>query len=145
LDLFVPEFNKECNRISGRDAPEFVASETMKHLFTTMLRYSLLVALTGGLFLLVCGRQLLAIISQPAYTSAAPILPFLALAPLFYLLWSIFNRIMLARSNTRVIGLATLTMALVNVGLNILLIPRFGEIGGAVALTLTVALLAALT
>ena len=42
LDLFAREFNKECNRISGRDVPEFVASETMKLLFTIMLRYSLL-------------------------------------------------------------------------------------------------------
>jgi O-antigen/teichoic acid export membrane protein len=145
VDLFVPEFNKECNRASGRDVPEFVASETMKLLFTIMLRYSLLLALTGGLFLLLCGRQLLAIISQPAYSSAAQIIPFLALVPLFYLLWSLFNRILLARNSTRVIGLATLAITAVNVGLNILLIPRFGEIGCALALTISLALLALFT
>ena len=144
-DLFVPEFNKEHNRVSGRDATEFAPSETLKLLFTIMLRYTLLLALTGGLFLLICGRQLLAIISQPEYMSAAQIVPFLALVPLFYLLWNLFNRILLARSNTRVIGLATLAVAVVNVSLNLLLIPKFGEIGCALAFTISLALLALFT
>jgi O-antigen/teichoic acid export membrane protein len=60
-------------------------------------------------------------------------------------LWSLFNRILLAQSNTRVIGLATLVIALVNVGLNILLIPQFGEVGCALAFTTSVALLALFT
>ena len=145
LDLFVPEFNKEFNRASGRDVPEFVASERMQQLFTIMLRYSLLLALTGGFFLLLCGRQLLAIISQPEYSSAAQIVPFLAPVPLLYLLWSLFNRILLARSNTRIIGLTTLAIGAVNVGLNVVLIPRFGEIGCALALTISLALLAFFT
>jgi len=145
LDLFVPEFNKECNRLASRDGRELGVSETLKMLFTTMLRYSLLVALTGGFFLLLCGRQLIAIISRPEYSSAARIVPFLALVPLFYLLWSLFNRILLARSNTRVIGLATLAITAVNVGLNILLIPLFGEIGCALALTISLVLLALFT
>ena len=145
LDLFAPAFNKECNRVSGLDVPGFVASETMKLLFTSMLRYSLLLALTGGLFLLFCGRQLLGIISQPEYSSAAQIVPFLALVPLFYLLWRAFNRILLARGDTRFIGLATLAIAAVNVGLNILLIPRFGEIGCALSLSISLALLALIT
>jgi O-antigen/teichoic acid export membrane protein len=145
LDLFVPEFNKEFNRASDRDVPEFVASERMQLLFTIMLRYSLLLALTGGLFLLLCGRQLLEIISQPEYSSAVQIVPFLAPVPLFYLLWNLFNRILLARSNTRVIGLATLAIGAVNVGLNVVLIPRFGEIGCALALTISLALLAFFT
>jgi O-antigen/teichoic acid export membrane protein len=110
-----------------------------------MLRYSLLLALTGGLFLLLCGRQLVAIVSRPEYSGAAHVIPFLAPVPLFYLLWSVFNRILLARNNTRVIGLATLSVAALNVGLNILLIPRFGEIGCALALTISLALLALFT
>jgi O-antigen/teichoic acid export membrane protein len=145
LDLFLPEFNKEFNGASGRDVPEFIASERIQLLFTIMLRYSLLLALTGGLFLLLCGRQLLAIISQPDYSRAAQIVPFLASVPLFYLLWSLFNRILLARSNTHVIGLATLAIGAVNVGLNAVLIPRFGEIGCALALTISFALLAFFT
>ena len=142
LDFFVPEFNKEFNRVADRDVPKFVASETMKRLFTVMLRYSLVLALTGGLFLLLCGRQLVAIVSRPEYSGAAQVIPFLAPVPLLYLLWSLFNRILLARSNTRVIGLATLSVAALNVGLNILLIPRFGEIGCALALSISLALLA---
>jgi O-antigen/teichoic acid export membrane protein len=145
LDLFIPEFNKECNRIAAREGPKVRASETLKLLCTTMLRYSLLIALTGGLFLLLCSRQLIAIVSQPAYSSAAQILPFLALVPLFYLLWSLFNRILMAQSNTRVIGMATLVITVVNVGLNIVLIPYLGEIGCALAFTISLVLLALFT
>ena len=117
----------------------------MKRLFTIMLRYSLLLALTGGLFLLLCGRPLVMIVSRPEYSDAARIIPFLAAVPLFYLLWSLFNRILLARGDTRVIGLTTLSVATLNIGLNILLIPRFGAIGCACALTLSLALLALFT
>jgi O-antigen/teichoic acid export membrane protein len=145
LDLFVPEFNKECNRVADGKGPKGPASEALKALCTAMLRYSLLIASTGGLFLLLCGRQLIAIVSQPAYGSAAQIVPFLALVPLFYLLWILFNRILMAQSSTRVIGIATLVITAVNVGLNIVLIPYLGEIGCALAFTISLALLALFT
>jgi O-antigen/teichoic acid export membrane protein len=145
LDLFVPEFNKACNRLSSGDALEATGSDAPRVLFTTMLRYLLLLALTGGLFLLLCGRQLVAIISQREYGGAAQIIPFLALVPLFYLLWTLFNRILLARGDTRVIGMATLAVTAIDVGLNVLLIPRLGEIGCALALTTSLSLLALFT
>jgi len=51
----------------------------------------------------------------------------------------------LARNDTHVVGIATLAITSVNVGLDIVLIPQFGEIGCAVAFTISVVLLALCT
>ena len=142
LDLFVPEFNKARNQIASRNVRDVAASQPLRSLFTTMLRYCLILALTGGLFVAICGRQLLALISGDKYQDAAHIIPFLTLVPLFFLLWGVFNRILLAMDKTRVIGGVTLTVAMVNLGMNLLFVPRWGEIGCALAVTTSLAFLA---
>lgn len=145
LDLFVPHFNKECNRISDGDLLERAPPPALQRILTTMLRYSLLLALTGGLFLTFCARELVAIVSTAQYAGAARIVPFLAVVPLLYLLWSLFNRILLAGHRTRFIGLVTLIVTFVNIVLNVVLIPHLGEIGCALAFAATLVLLAAAT
>jgi O-antigen/teichoic acid export membrane protein len=110
-----------------------------------MLRYCLILALTGGLFIAIAGRQLLALLSGDKYLDAARIVPFLTFVPLFFLLWVVFNRILLAMDKTRVIGGVALAVGVANIGLNLLLVPRLGEIGCALAITTSLAVLAVFT
>lgn len=65
--------------------------------------------------------------------------------PLFFLLWVVFNRILLAMDKTRVIGGVTLVVGVANIGLNLLLVPRLGEIGCALAITTSLGILAVFT
>jgi O-antigen/teichoic acid export membrane protein len=145
LDLFVPEFNKARNQIPGGDLKTLAAAPPLRSLFTTMLRYCLVLALTGGLFIAIAGRQLLKLLSGDKYQDAAHIVPFLTLVPLFFLLWVVFNRILLAMDKTRVIGGVTLVVGVANIGLNLVLVPRLGEIGCALAITTSLGILAVFT
>jgi O-antigen/teichoic acid export membrane protein len=146
LDLFVPEFNKIRNRLpAATTLRDLAAHEPLRGLFTAMLRYTLIIALCGGLFILICGRQLLMLLSGDKYLDVAYVMPSLTLVPLFFLLWVVFNRILLAADKTRLIGGVTLAVAVMNLGLNLLLVPSLGEIGSALSLTTSLAALSAFT
>ncbi len=145
LDLFVPEFNKIRNRLPATTLRDLAAHEPLRGLFTAMLRYTLIIAVCGGLFILICGRQLLMLISGDKYLDVAYVMPSLTLVPLFFLLWVVFNRILLAADKTRLIGGVTLAVAVMNLGLNLLLVPSLGEIGSALSLTTSLAALSVFT
>ena len=88
---------------------------------------------------------ILSLLSGPKFHDAAFIIPWLAPVPLFFLLWAAFNRILLAMERSRLIGGLTLAAALLNLVLNILLVPHFQERGSALAMVLTMACLMTVT
>ncbi len=145
LDLFIPGFNQIRNSIASADLSELAAHGPLRSRWTTMLRYSLLLAIGGGLFLALCGPQLLGIISSAKYQDAAPILPYLTLVPLFFLVWTVLNKILMALDQTRFVGGVTLAVAVLNLALNALLVPRLGERGSALALTASLGLMTLIT
>jgi O-antigen/teichoic acid export membrane protein len=142
-DLFIPVLNRERNRLDTFDLETLLRSERLRTLFTAMLKYGLLIVLPGGLFLLFCRAQLLAILSGVKFRDAAFILPFLAPMPLVFLLGMLCNQVQLLLNRSVVVGAVSLLAAALNLGLNLLLVPRYGEVGAAVALTLSLALIAA--
>lgn len=128
-------------------APFFFRSETEQKQSPAMLRFATyFVTVMSGLCLAAAlgARPALRLLTPPAYWGAEPVavwlaLGFLSLAP--YYVWA--NTIMYSK---RVAGfpIITLVAGLVNVGLNLWLIPRWGIMAAAVNTVIGYAVLAGL-
>jgi O-antigen/teichoic acid export membrane protein len=145
LDILVPEFNKVRNRVAGVSLEEIVAVPRLRSLFTLMIRYAFLLSIVGGAALALLGPQILNVLSGPAFRDAAFILPWTAPAPFFFLVSVVFTRTLIAMERGKLVGFLTLSAAALNVGLNILFVPRWAERGAALATCLSLALLAVFT
>lgn len=92
---------------------------------------------SAGALLLLAGisllsRELLLVLATPAYAPAALVVPFLALATLLSSMYIFAPGLNLAR-RTGVVAVINVVGALINFGLNLLLIPRLGLIGASLA------------
>src|SRR5258708_3683363 len=87
---------------------------------------------------------LLDILYPPAYHSAAPVIPIIAVSTMFYGIYNIFTIGIFVQRKPWFILVFTSLAALVNVGLNIILIPFYGSMGAAASTLLAYALLASI-
>jgi O-antigen/teichoic acid export membrane protein len=113
-----------------------------KQTFSGMTTYTLAVLVLLAAGLAGTSADLLRLMTPPAYHGAARIIPWIAIGATLqgvYLLTSIGLNI---TKHTEYYPVATATAALVNVGANVLLIPRFGILGPAYANVLSYAVLA---
>jgi O-antigen/teichoic acid export membrane protein len=78
----------------------------------------------------------------PAYHSAAPIIPLIASSIMLYGVYNIFTVGVSIQRKTWLAVIFTTLAALVNVGLNIVLIPRYGSMGAAESTLVAYAVLA---
>ena len=95
----------------------------------TTYAFAVLVLLTAGLAAI--GRDLLALVVGPAYAAGGPVIAWTAVGVLLqgvYLLTSIGLNI---TKHTQYYPVSTIAGAACNIGLNLLLIPRFGIVGAA--------------
>lgn len=76
---------------------------------------------------------LVTLLFGPAYQAAGPMLSILVWAGLFTSLGVARSSFLMAKNWTRLHSLTVLVGSLVNIGLNLLLIPRFGGVGAAIA------------
>lgn len=97
---------------------------------------------TAGLALVALGVLLL--FFPPAYLVALPVIPLVAISIMFYGLYSYFIIGISLRRKTWLAVVLTTLAALLNVGLNLWLIPRAGSLGAALATLLAYAVLALL-
>jgi len=115
------------------------------HVFRIMFRwYSLfLLFATGGL--LLASTAVLYFMFPPSYFSAAPVMPIVAVSIVFYgLYWMLTVGASLERKNW-ILLLISVVSALLNVGANFVLIPRYGSMGAAVSTLIAYAVLALVT
>jgi O-antigen/teichoic acid export membrane protein len=91
------------------------------------------------------GSGIITLCFPAAYQSAIALIPVIAVAFVFYGLHLFFSLGMALRGRMRLLFLLTLCAGLVNIGLNIYLIPRYGAMGAAWASLLAYTLLALLT
>ncbi|MFH0882960.1 MAG: oligosaccharide flippase family protein [bacterium] len=101
-----------------------------------------LVAMTTGLALpmYLFMPEALHLLTPPSYHGAAGPFPLLLLGFLFNALYTIpANVLTLGAGNSRIIGVSTITAAVLNVGLNLLLVPKFGVMGAALTHAITYA------
>ena len=87
----------------------------------------------GTLLLILAARPLLALIVGPHFVAAFGLLPWVGGSLCIGVLFSAFINVLFLRKTTRIIPVLTLTSVLLNVLLNMLLVPRFGVTGAIVA------------
>jgi len=101
--------------------------------FRVVFRWFSIVLLLAAFALSLVALGVLDLLFPPAYHSAAPVIPIIALSVMFYGIYGIFTiGISVRRKNWLAIIMTSLSAA-VNVGANLILIPLYGSLGAAVS------------
>ena len=90
-------------------------------------------ALAGATAITIFARPMLVVLAQPKYYAAEKVIGLLVLATVAYGAFLVANIGLLITKKTTLTSLAIAVGALLNIGLNFMLIPRFGMMGAAVA------------
>jgi O-antigen/teichoic acid export membrane protein len=104
-----------------------------KDTYSAVLTYFTLVAMAVALVLSVLSRQVLEIMAAPAFYGAYQVIPLIAVSYVLYGGYIILAIGITLERKTKYIALIVGIGAVVNMGLNYLLIPRYGMMGAAVA------------
>lgn len=110
---------------TDKKAAGFLVSRTLE----ILLAAALLLLVTVSIF----ARPIVLILSDAAYLQAVSVLPLLAGAAALIYLNSLFGQILIAADRRKILIAASLVLVLFNIGLNLILIPRFGFIGAGIA------------
>lgn len=134
LDLTIPHLYAAANRraeggAAGRREPD----GEMRRLFSLMLRHVTGLGAVLGLGLAFFRKDVFAIIAGPEFRDAAALMPWAAGVPLAFLLATVASRALLAQNRSRLVGGATLGAALLNLAVDMAVVPRWGAPGAAVA------------
>jgi len=89
------------------------------------------VSFAVGLLLILFGREIVLVMGGERYAGAATVVPVIVLAYALQALYFVTVTPIFYAQQTRLLAPLTVSAAALNVGLNILLIPRFGMIGAA--------------
>lgn len=106
--------------------------------------YAFTAIVGAGMIVAVFGRDAILLLSPPTYHAAAGIAPWIAGGFVLQGAYLILSRGSFYVLSTARIPVLTATAALVNVGLNIAFVPRFGIVAAAVNMVVSYAVLAAL-
>lgn len=140
LDLTIPALYAACNRQVRTE--QAGPSEDMRRVFGIMVRHVWGISLPAGVALCFFHRDIYGIVSGPAFRDASVLLPWMAFIPLAFLTVTVVSRALLAMDRSRLVGGATLTVAVMNLGLDLVVVPRWGAIGAAMATLFSMVLLA---
>lgn len=91
----------------------------------------------GAAFGLILFRGVIVYLLGAKYRSAASILPFLTLMPIFSIMFEITNQGIKFKKKNRYLNYASAVAILFNVAGNTLLVPKFGGVGAAIATGIT--------
>lgn len=105
--------------------------ETAPQQFARILTYYVLVLGFLGLGLSLLARELLVIMTTPEFHGAAAVVPLVAVSYIFYGVRYMTNTALPTRDKMKYVPLIIILAALVNLGLNLLLIPPYGMLGAA--------------
>src|SRR6266852_8542819 len=110
--------------------------------FQLVFRWFSIVLLFAAFAFSLISKGILDILFPPAYHSSAPIIPMIALSIMFYGVYNIFSVGVGVRRKTWLTAIFMTLAALVNVGMNIILIPLYGSMGAALSTLVAYAFLA---
>ncbi len=113
--------------------------------FRLVFRWISIVLLFAAFAFSLVSIVMLDLLFPPAYHSAAPVIPIVATSIMFYGVYNVFAVGVGVRRKTWFTAIVTALSALVNVGLNIFLIPLYGSMGAAASTLIAYAFLALLT
>jgi O-antigen/teichoic acid export membrane protein len=97
------------------------------------IKYTLLIVLPATTGLIMLSEEIITLISGPAYLAASPVIPALIVYPLLSAMSYIIYQILLLLNKTKTIAVTYIFGALINIILNIFLIPKYGIVGAALA------------
>ncbi len=107
--------------------------EEVRTIMRYSLKYFLLLAIPAVFGISLLSRPILIILTTPEISSqGALITPFSAVSALVFGIYSIIIQILVLEKRTKIIGKIWIISALLNIGLNFLLIPHIGIIGAAI-------------
>jgi len=112
---------------------ELAGRKDAKDIYSVMFTYFLLVEIFLALGIAILIKDVLVIISAPAYHSAYKVVPLILLS---YVLWGSYFQVqigILLKKKTRYIAYVVAVSAAANLALNFLLIPRIGIWGAALS------------
>ena len=112
------------------------------HLFKQAFRWYSSVLFLATFGFTVAGTIVLDLFFPPSYHSAAPVIPIVALSMVFYGLHIVFCVGLLVQRKTWLNALLMMLAAIVNIAINLLLIPHYGSIGAAASTLIAYAFLA---
>lgn len=101
--------------------------------YASLSRYLIAVILNGSLCLGLFSNELLIVMTRPAYLPAAPYVGFLAYIHVFNVINTILSTNSMAYKYLKEISWANVAGAIVNIGLNVALIPIYGIWGATIA------------
>lgn len=108
-------------------------NEVRKHLKYS-LKYYLAIAIPSVVGISFLSKNLLLFLTTPDIAiNGFIITPFTALSALFYGIFVIFSQIIILKKETKILGSAWLIAAILNIILNLFLIPYLGILGAAIA------------
>lgn len=102
-------------------------------LFNASLKYGLIVLIPSLLLFLALKTQIITLISGQKYIQSADIVPWLALVPFLSFLVYLIYQFSITSDRTKAAGVIYVLGLLLNITLNILLVPKYSFYGSAVA------------
>jgi O-antigen/teichoic acid export membrane protein len=107
--------------------------EEAKVFFAKTFRYFILIMLPIVFGFLGVGRELIVVLASSKYIEAHAILPYVVIAQLIHACGNVLNLGLFVQRKTYIVTLIVIVSCLVNIGSNIILIPKFGIVGAAQA------------
>ncbi|MHA1395367.1 MAG: oligosaccharide flippase family protein [Promethearchaeota archaeon] len=135
LLIFSDGFNKAYDPLFYKTANQNDQIEAKKNLFKYNKIYTLILIL-GTLFISLFARELIQLL-DPKYFSAYKLIPVITMGILFSQVSGLFNKSIYQEKKSKQIMFIGISSALLNIGLNFLLISRYGAFGAAWATTIT--------
>jgi O-antigen/teichoic acid export membrane protein len=116
--------------------PKFYENNNMKKVeiyIKYSLKYFLLIAIPSAVGLSILSKPLLMILTTPEIAlNGYFITPFITLGAIFYGIYSIISNIIILEKRTKIIGMIWIIAAVMNLILNIILVPYFGILVAAI-------------
>ncbi|MFX0124543.1 MAG: lipopolysaccharide biosynthesis protein [Candidatus Hodarchaeota archaeon] len=104
-----------------------------KQFFSKLFNYFLLITLPSVFGLIAVGRDLIIFLASAKYAEAYLVLPYIVIGQAIYACTILLNSGLFIRKKTHVVTILMIITCILNIGLNIVLIPLFGIIGAAQA------------
>ena len=118
----------------------------VKTQLTYSLKYFLMLAIPSVFGLSVLANQLLHILTTPEFVpTGSLVVPLVAGSYLLFGVYTVFSQVLTLIKRTRIIGILWGGTALLNLGLNIIFVPKFGVLAAAVTTLICYALVAGIT
>lgn len=130
IGMIISVVNLATNRAIFPDFFKFYENKEYKRLDQLVRKVFSLVSL-AALFFVFFSREILLIMASSKFAEALPIIPIVVFTYVFDSIYQIYSRYIVHSKKTIYMSTALILSGVITVGLNLILIPKYGFIGGA--------------